>query len=63
LYWDRLVEAFPGRAWHFRDNPEFRDMDLPDGSHMVGKDARRFSRWLGARVAPLLAGLPKQDTD
>lgn len=62
-YWNRLVAAFPGRAWHFRDNPEFHNLDLPDGSHLVGTDARRFSRWLGQRVAPLVASLPKQPSD
>lgn len=54
LYWGRLKRAFPGRAWHFREEPEFRDMALPDGSHLAAKDARRFSRWLGRRIGALL---------
>lgn len=53
-YWRTLELQFPGRCWHFRDNPEFHNLNMPDGSHLVSEDALRWSRWLGQRLRPLL---------
>jgi hypothetical protein len=45
--WDRIAQAFPGRTLHYQDNPATSGYTLPDGSHLVGPDAKDYSRHLG----------------
>ena len=47
LAWKRIAEAFPGRTLHFRDITATSSYELPDGSHLVGPDAKDYSRHLG----------------
>ena len=49
-----LKQHFPGRCWHFEENPQFHNLDMPDGSHMISQDALRFSDWVAGKIKPLL---------
>ncbi|MCC6572672.1 MAG: hypothetical protein IT462_02675 [Planctomycetes bacterium] len=53
IYWSALSTRFPGRCWHFMDNPRFHKLYMPDGSHLVSEDALAFSRWIARKVKPL----------
>ncbi|MEE4304509.1 MAG: hypothetical protein V2J19_10165 [Wenzhouxiangella sp.] len=45
-YWDRLSEATGARTIHFADHPELAGLELPDTSHIDGRDRARFTQSL-----------------
>lgn len=46
LYWDQLEEATGALTLHFADYPELAGLELPDTSHIDGRDRARFTRSL-----------------
>ncbi len=47
-YWNRLSEATGARTVHFADHPELAGLELPDTSHIDGRDRAAFTRSLVA---------------
>ncbi len=45
-YWDRLAGATGATTIHFQDYPELAGLELPDNSHIDGRDRARFTRSL-----------------
>ncbi|WP_431159374.1 hypothetical protein [Winogradskyella poriferorum] len=43
-YWDPLVEQVGAKAYHYDDYPQFRDLFLPEWSHLATEDAQFFTR-------------------
>ena len=44
--WDVLTAATSATTLHFRDVPELRRFEVPDGSHVDRRDTERFTRIL-----------------
>ena len=53
-YWARMEREFPGRCWHYADFEATRGLATFDNSHLTGPSARKYSRWLGARLRHFL---------
>jgi len=51
IYWDRLVAAAGAEAVHFKDMPELAYFTCPDGEHLDGPDAARFTEALASVLA------------
>ncbi|MCA0154422.1 hypothetical protein [Winogradskyella vincentii] len=45
-YWDQLVEKVGAKAYHYDDYPQFRNLFLPEWSHLATEDAQFFTREL-----------------
>ncbi|MCA0133818.1 hypothetical protein [Winogradskyella alexanderae] len=45
-YWDQLVEKVGVKAYHYDDYPQFRNLFLPEWSHLATEDAQFFTREL-----------------
>lgn len=45
-YWDPFVEQVGAKAYHYDDYPQFRDLFLPEWSHLATEDAQFFTREL-----------------
>lgn len=45
-YWERILTATNSRGVHFEDEPELRDFDCPEWSHLSAPDSVEYSRRL-----------------
>ena len=50
-YWDRLVAVAGVEAIHFKDVPELASFACPDGEHLDGIDAVKFTEALASVLA------------
>lgn len=45
-FWESLVEKADVKAYHYEDYPQFRNLNLPEWSHLALEDAQFFTREL-----------------